>query len=98
MKDIYLFYDELGKVYLTYYIEPHSSLLRKNHVIVKDEEIKFEEKKGMFYELFIDLETKSPYPEYFEIPQQPITVEEELKILKEENAQITYALMMEGIL
>lgn len=97
--NIYIFYKENGTVSTISYVKPKDSILAvNNYLIVKKEDLNFEERDGYYYNLKVDILTRKLYVEYFEIPVQPPTVEEEVKILKEENAQITYALMMEGIL
>ena len=84
----YYFYDELGNVNLTYHIMPPEEVLYSQKYITSD--LVFEDKPNMITVYKVNLKTKELYVEYKE---RPLTPEEELKKIKEENLTLTdYAL------
>lgn len=80
----YYFFDEKGKIYLTYYVTPPAEVLENNKNYIISEK-RFEEKQGFYLDLKVDLVTKELISEYLPIPPKE---EDKLDIIMKEMTSL----------
>ncbi|MEF9952186.1 MAG: hypothetical protein RR782_02730 [Clostridium sp.] len=84
---IYKFYEENGDVVLTYFEKPIQKVFDfyGDRYITVENEIDYDDKKGFKTIEYVDLISKELKCRHEEIPPQPLTLEEKVKILELEN-------------
>lgn len=71
-------------------------LLQTGKLVENVPEISYVEGKSQFYKY--DPDTNSVYIEYVDAYTQPLTVDQEVSLLKEQNAQMLFALVEGGLM